>query len=314
MDSIVFIIFIFVAMMAIVFVILEVFKRPSLKHILFGVIAVILGLMVSTLLADPLSKLPSFWGQYLPLVVSAVFALGSLMLYRKLVPAIDHWIDVVVKMVGFGGLAATFGLGQHRSLASDVIIDTSALIDGRVVTIATLGYLPQKVVVPRFILAELQNIADAKEADRRNKGKKGLDAIEELKKVKGVLFVIAPDDFPNIHEVDHKLVALAKKLHAQLMTTDYNLNKVAVVENIRVLNVNELAKELRPQLLPGDELVVHLVHLGKDKSQGVGYLDDGTMIVVENAGNMLDKNVEVKVTRSLQTSAGKMYFAKIRKK
>jgi len=300
-------------MLFVVVAILEVLARPSLKHVFFGVISVILGLMVAALLADPLSKLPSFWGTYLPLVVSVVFAIAALLLYRKMIPAVDHWIEAIIKTFGIGGLAAIFGSHQHRSLASDVIIDTSTLIDGRIVNVAKLGYLPQKVLVPRFIMAELQNIADSKDSDRRNKGKRGLAAVEQLRVAKGMLFQIVSDDFLEIIEVDHKLVALAKKRNAQLMTTDFNLNKVASTENIRVLNVNELAQKLRPQLLPGDRITVRLVHVGKDKSQGVGYLADGTMIVVENAGGMLEKEVSASVTRSLQTAAGQMYFAKLRK-
>lgn len=297
-------------MLFVVAAILEVLARPSLKHVFFGVISVILGLMVAALLADPLSKLPSFWGTYLPLVVSVVFAIAALLLYRKMIPAVDHWIETLIKTFGIGGLTAIFGSHQHRSLASDVIIDTSTLIDGRIVKVAKLGYLPQKVLVPRFIMAELQNIADSKDSDRRNKGKRGLVAVEQLRATKGMFFKVVSDDFPEITEVDHKLVALAKKRSAQLMTTDFNLNKVASTENIRVLNVNELAQQLRPQLLPGDRITVRLIHVGKDKTQGVGYLADGTMIVVENSGSMLEKEVSASVTRSLQTAAGQMYFAK----
>ncbi len=314
MDSVIFIIFVLVAMVASIFLLLEVFSRPPLKHIFFGLVSVILGLIVGTLLADPLSKLPSFWGEYLPLAVSLAFAIAGLLLYRKLVPTIDHWIDSIVEMFGIGGLAAALGVGQHRSLANDVVVDTSAIIDGRVLCIARLGYLPQKVVVPRFVLSEIQNIADSKDSDRRNKGKRALLVVEELKGIKGVLFRVADDDFTQIQEVDTKLVLLTKKLHAQLMTTDYNLNKVAAAENIKVLNVNELAQQLRAQLLPGDEITIRLVHLGKDKSQAVGYLPDGTMVIVENAGNMLDKEVTVKIVRAIQTAAGKMYFSKLRNK
>lgn len=311
MDSILFVLFVFVTLVAMAFVVLEVIARPPLKHIFFGVIAVILGLMVGALLADPISKLPTFWGEFMPLVVSLGFGIAGLMLYRKLVPTVDHWIDSVVKVFGFGGLAATLGISKNRSLSSDVIIDTSTLIDGRVVNIASLGYLPQKVLVPRFVMVELQNIADSKDSDRRNKGKRGLDSVDKLHVVKGVLFSVIDDDFAEIAAVDHKLVAVAKKLHAQIMTTDYNLNKVANAENIRVLNVNELSQQLRPQLLPGENITVRLVHLGKDKSQGVGYLENGTMIVVECGGNMLEKVVSARVSRALQTAAGQMYFAKI---
>ena len=313
MNSVLFITFIVIIAVSLIFVALEIFAKPSLKHVSFGIISIILGLMIGSLLAEPLSKLPSYYGEYLPLLVSIIFAFAGLMMYRKMIPAIDHWVELIVKVANLSGFAATLGIGQHHSIINDIIIDTSALIDGRVVSIARLGYLPQKVLLPRFVLAEMQNIADAKDSDRRNKGKRGLTNIEELKQIKGIDFKIVTDDFMDIAEVDHKLVALSHKLHAQLLTTDFNLNKVATAENIRVLNVNELAQEMRPQLLPGDEIIVKLVHLGKDKNQGVGYLEDGTMLVVENASNMLSKEASVTVSRSLQTAAGKMYFAKIRK-
>jgi uncharacterized protein YacL len=313
LNSVIFVAFLFIAVLSLIFVIIEILARPSLKHVFFGLIAIIMGLMIGTLLSDPLSKLPDYYGEYLPLVVSIIFAFAGLMLYRKMIPAIDHWLEQIAKGVNLSGIAATLGIAQQHSLTNDIIVDTSALIDGRVVSIARLGYLPQRVLLPRFILAEMQNIADSKDSDRRNKGKRGLSNIEDLKKLKGVDFRVVPDDFSDITEVDHKLVALSHKLHAQLLTTDFNLNKVATAESIRVLNVNELAQEMRPLLLPGDQITVRLVHLGKDKNQGVGYLEDGTMLVVENASNMLTKEALVTVSRSLQTAAGKMYFAKIRK-
>ncbi len=194
---------------------------------------------------------------------------------------------------------------------TESVIDTSVLIDKRIVAIATSGFLPQKLVVPRFVLAELQGIADSKDGDRRDKGRRGLNAVDELKKMKHGDLVVVSDDFPDVHEVDQKLIKLSKKRNASLITTDYNLNKVASTEGVTVLNINDLAAGLRPDHLPGEELIVKIVHIGKDKTQGVGYLEDGTMIVVEGGSKLLGKDIKVKISRALQTSAGKMFFSRV---
>ncbi|MEX0621944.1 MAG: PIN domain-containing protein [Candidatus Woykebacteria bacterium] len=189
-----------------------------------------------------------------------------------------------------------------------ILVDTSALIDGRVADMAESGFLHGTLVVPRFILSELQHIADASNALRRGKGRRGLDILENLKKSKQVKTQIYDNDDVKGKNIDEKLLNLAKSMKAKVMTTDFNLNKVATVSGIKILNINELVNALKTTLLPGEPLDVKVIQVGKEKSQGVGYLPDGTMIVVENGAAYLGKSVSTKVLRVLQTSAGRMIF------
>lgn len=190
-----------------------------------------------------------------------------------------------------------------------VILDTSAIIDGRVLAVAKAGFVPQKVVVPQFVIAELQHLADTGDSQKRERARFGLDVIRELQDLRRCVVIIAREQFKSIHEVDDKLIALAKQYGAMLFTTDYNLNKVAQIEGITVLNVNELAQALRPPRLPGEQVELKVTQIGQDKTQGVGYLDDGTMVVVEQASKLVGQRVRVEFSRILQTQAGKMMFA-----
>jgi rRNA-processing protein FCF1 len=194
-----------------------------------------------------------------------------------------------------------------------IILDTCSLIDGRVVDIAKAGFIPEDVIIPQFVIAELQYLADKGDSQKRERARFGLDVIRHLQDLGNARVIIAREKFPNIKEVDDKLVALAKQYRAPLYTTDYNLNKVAQIEGVTVLNVNELAQALRPHHLPGEKATVKLVQPGQDPNQAVGYLDNGTMVVVENARRLMGQKVEVTFTRMLQTQAGKMSFATIDK-
>lgn len=190
-----------------------------------------------------------------------------------------------------------------------VILDTSGIIDGRIIEIAKAGFIPQNVVVPQFVIAELQFLADNGDSHKRERARYGLDVIRELQDVRRITVSIARNKLDYLREVDDKLVALAKQHGAMLYTTDFNLNKVAQIEGIIVLNVNELAQALRPNLLPGERVTIKLTQVGQDKTQGVGYLGDGTMVVVEQAGRLVGQQVQAVCTRILQTQAGKMMFA-----
>lgn len=190
-----------------------------------------------------------------------------------------------------------------------VVLDTSGIIDGRIVQIAQAGFVPQNVVVPQFVIAELQFLADHGDTHKRERARYGLDVIRELQDVRRVEVSISREKFEHIKEVDDKLVALAKQYGALLYTTDFNLNKVAQIEGVQVLNVNELAHALRPNLLPGEHVSLKLTQVGQDKTQGVGYLGDGTMVVVEKASQYIGHQVQAICTRILQTQAGKMMFA-----
>lgn len=196
-----------------------------------------------------------------------------------------------------------------KSQAPQVLVDTSAIIDGRIADIIKTGFVPGKLLVPRFVLAELQNIADSDDAMRRGRGRRGLEMLNHMRQDPNVELDIIEENPEDVKEVDHKLVYLAKKFNTNILTTDYNLNRVATIDTVKVLNVNELANAIRPVVLPGEELVVKVVQPGKEKNQGVGYLADGTMIVVENGDKLMGKEVTTEVTRIFQTVAGKMIFA-----
>ncbi len=190
-----------------------------------------------------------------------------------------------------------------------MIMDTCALIDGRILDIAKAGFVPKRLIVPRFVIAELQYLADNGDSMKRERARYGLDVIRNLQDMRRTNVIITPEQFNDIKEVDDKLIALAKQYGGMLYTTDYNLNKVAQIEGVTVLNVNELAQALRPQRLPGERVELKITQVGQDRTQGVGYLEDGTMVVVEKAGDKVGQRIQVEFSRMLQTQAGKMMFA-----
>lgn len=199
----------------------------------------------------------------------------------------------------------------HDSLPiTPVLLDTSAIIDGRITAVIKLGFLSGQVIVPNFVLTELQTLADAGDDLKRARGRRGLDLLDELKKNLGERFVLSENGVTG-RDVDEKLLKMAKKFRAKVVTVDFNLNKTGRVSGVEVLNVNDLANDLRTPLVPGDKVSLKIVHEGKDREQGVGYLPDGTMIVVEDSKSKIGEKVEVEVSRFLQTSAGKMVFAKL---
>jgi len=191
------------------------------------------------------------------------------------------------------------------------ILDTSVIIDGRIEPICETGFLSGKLIVPRFVLQELHQVADSADDSKRTRGRRGLDMLEKLKSVHGVEIIVHDEGLPEIRDVDAKLVRLAKMLDCQVLTNDYNLNKVAKLEGVSVLNINDLSGALRPVVFPGERLTVQIKREGKERNQGVAFLDDGTMIVVDNARKFLGKSVEIAVTSVLQTAAGKMIFAEL---
>ena len=191
-----------------------------------------------------------------------------------------------------------------------MVVDTSAIIDGRLADICETGFLEGPFIIPQFILQELQHIADSSDALKRTRGRRGLDVLQRIKKMSGLEVRIVEDDFPRIREVDAKLVALARAMNAKIVTNDFNLNKVCQVQGIPVLNVNELSNALRPVVLPGEAMQVYVLKEGKEANQGVAYLDDGTMVVIESGRRMIGRKLEVTVTSVLQTTAGRMIFAR----
>jgi len=202
--------------------------------------------------------------------------------------------------------------GAHRGNPLTKILDTSVIIDGRIADIVETGFLGGVLVIPEFVLQELQHIADSPDPTRRVRGRRGLDIIKRLQQEKTVEVKIDRQDFENINDVDAKLVALGLRLNAKIVTNDYNLSKVAEVQGIRVLNINQLANALKPVVLPGEVLRLQILKEGKEQGQGIAYLEDGTMVVVENASRHLGKEVEVSVTSILQTTAGRLIFTTLK--
>jgi uncharacterized protein YacL len=190
------------------------------------------------------------------------------------------------------------------------ILDTSVIIDGRIADICETGFVDGTLVVPQFVLKELQQVADSADSLRRNRGRRGLDILQRIQKMAGLDVVISDVDFPDVREVDLKLIELARSLQGKIVTNDFNLNKVAQLRGVEVLNINELANSLKPVVLPGETMKVFILKEGKEYNQGVAYLDDGTMVVVDNARSMIGKTIDVVVTSVLQTTAGKMIFGR----
>ena len=201
--------------------------------------------------------------------------------------------------------------GEKSSRKSFKVLDTSVIIDGRIADVAETGFLDGTYVVPEFVLRELQVVADSTDSSKRQRGRRGLDMLQRMQSNTHLQIQIVPDDFPSIKEVDLKLLELAKKWEAKVVTNDFNLNKVAHLHRVEVLNVNDLANALKPVVLPGEKMSILILKEGKEYNQGVGYLDDGTMVVVDHARKVIGRSVEITVTSVLQTASGKMIFGRL---
>jgi uncharacterized protein YacL len=199
------------------------------------------------------------------------------------------------------------GAGPERRYK---VLDTSVIIDGRIADVCDTGFMDGTIVIPQFVLKELQLVADSGDSLKRNRGRRGLDILQRIQKMSGVEVMISDVDFPDVREVDLKLIELARTLQGKIVTNDFNLNKVAKLRGVAVLNVNELANSLKPVVLPGEQMKVFILKEGKEYNQGVAYLDDGTMVVVDNARRMISKTIDIVVTSVLQTTAGKMIFGR----
>ncbi|MBI5083348.1 MAG: PIN domain nuclease [Acidobacteria bacterium] len=212
-------------------------------------------------------------------------------------------------MLNLSALGGLFG-GEKATKQSFKILDTSVIIDGRIADIAETGFLDGTLVVPQFVLRELQLVADSADSMKRNRGRRGLDVLQRVQKMANLNVQLLEDDFPHIREVDLKLIELAKVYDCKVITNDFNLNKVAQLHGVEVLNINELANALKPIVLPGEIMRVFILKEGKEYNQGVAYLDDGTMVVVDNAKKLISKTIDIAVTSVLQTQAGKMIFGR----
>ena len=266
------------------------------------VIGLIVGLVIAALMAFPFSFLPEPFGQILPFVGVALFSyLGiAIMVMRQ---------RDIFNIIG-GRLAGRSGGSSLTSADNYVLLDTSVIIDGRIADISQTGFVRGEMLVPRFVLNELQHVADSPDGLRRNRGRRGLEILNELLKNPRTPLHVTDMDIEDAYQVDDKLVLLAKQLHCPMMTNDYNLNRVAELQGVPVMNINELANAVKAVFLPGEIMDIHIIQEGKEYKQGVGYLDDGTMVVVEDGRQYIGVTIDVQVTKVLQTAAGRMIFAK----
>jgi uncharacterized protein YacL len=282
-------------------------QELSTAEFVTAVLGLVIGLLMGLLLGVPLSAFPSPIGTWLPLAVSLALGLGM----AGLTIAKRHDLIVAAEAVGLLRRPTPEGTGPVRG-EPRVVVDTSVLIDGRIADIAEAGFIQGTLVVPQVVLEELQRIADSPDAARRARGRRGLEIVTRLQKDERLPVEIAAEALPDIPEVDAKLVELARARSGVILTNDFNLNRVAEIQGLRVMNVNSLANAMKPAVLPGEELRVRVIQEGKEAGQGVGFLDDGTMIVVEGGARHLDREIPVVVTRALQTVAGRMIFAQPR--
>jgi len=279
-------------------------RQLPTQQLVAAIIGLIIGLIVAALLAGPLSRLPGILGEVLPLIGAIIFG------YLGMTVMTVRQQDIVSLISGRLPLK---GVTPHQDNAGNppVLLDTSVIIDGRIADISRTGFISGTMLIPRFVLNELQHIADSSDMLRRNRGRRGLDMLNKLQKESVVPIRIDDMDVEEAHEVDDKLVMLAKELSCPIVTNDYNLNRVAGLQGVTVLNINELANAVKTVLLPGESMKVRIIQEGKELGQGVGYLDDGTMVVVENGRRYINRTIEVVVTKVLQTSAGRMIFARL---
>jgi len=279
-------------------------------HRLIAILAgLVVGLIVSALVALPLSLLPDPFGQFLPLVGVALFGyMGVAVMSLRQGDVVNY-----LRPRAASFLARPNGGGQTE-LGRGVLLDTSVIIDGRIADISQTGFVNGPLIVPNFVLNELQHVADSSDTLRRNRGRRGLELLNRLQKDSFIPIQITDMDVDGMHNVDDKLVVLAKQLHCPVLTNDYNLNKVAELQGVTVLNINELANAVRAIYLPGEDLTIRVIQEGKERNQGVGYLDDGTMVVIEDGERHINHTVETIVTKVLQTAAGRMIFARIQEK
>src|SRR5947209_11162857 len=300
-------------------------REAAASDLVASVIGLIVGLIISFLIAIPLANLPGIWGHILPFVGTVVCGgLGvTLAVQRKndLAHFFQNMITTRRTREREREEERDKEKDRERSKERDkeqipqvqavtqILLDTSAIIDGRIANISQTGFVSGALLVPRFVLNELQRIADSADSMRRNRGRRGLEMLNRLQKDTTVPIEITDADVLDVAEVDGKLVKMARTLHCPIITNDFNLNRVAELQGVKVLNINELANAVKPVLLPGEDIFIKIMQDGKELGQGVGYLDDGTMIVVEGGRQFMGMTIEVSVTRVLQTVAGRMIFA-----
>ena len=279
-------------------------SRLSAESLLANLLGMISGLIIAALLAFPISLLPAPFGQVLPFVGVVIFIYFGMALFSM------RETDIANLIGGVGGKRLENGGTSWQQTSRTILLDTSVIIDGRVADIAKTGFLPGTLLIPRFVLNELQYIADSSDGMRRQRGRRGMEVLAELQKASSVVVRISDIDVEGVREVDDKLVILARQLKCPILTNDYNLNRIAELQEVTILNINELANSVKSVVLPGEVLMINVLQEGKESGQGVGYMEDGTMVVVENGNKYLHQEIQVSITKVLQTAAGRMIFAK----
>jgi uncharacterized protein YacL len=279
-------------------------QRMSAYEILFGAGGAIIGLIISSLMVNVITKIP-YIGIVVSIAINIIMAvLGADVAVKKR----EDIISLFVSMKKAGGSKDKRIKGSSK--VEPKVLDTSVIIDGRIFDICQTGFVEGPLIIPNFVLEELRHIADSSDSLKRNRGRRGLDILNRIQKELSIDVQIWEKDFPEIAEVDSKLLKLAQTITGKVITNDYNLNKVAEFQGVAVLNINELANAIKPVVLPGEEMKIQIIKDGKESGQGVAYLDDGTMIVVEGGKKFIGEIIDVIVTSVLQTAAGRMIFAK----
>ena len=275
-------------------------EKASLKRLIGAAVGSILGILGALMMSQllNLTAIDRSSLSFLQVTLLLLMAYGGLVLGANK--------GDLLNLAALGGLFA----GERQPRKNYKALDTSVIIDGRIADICETGFVDGTLIIPQFVLRELQLIADSSDSMKRNRGRRGLDILARMQKMATIHVQIVEDDFPAVREVDMKLIELARLYEAKIVTNDFNLNKVAQLQGLPVLNVNELANALKPVVLPGETMRVFILKEGKEYNQGVAYLDDGTMVVVDNAKKMISKTIDISVTSVLQTTAGKMIFGK----
>jgi uncharacterized protein YacL len=275
-------------------------RKVSVRGVSSAVFGLILGLIMAKLVTEAFSL--------------ASISQEALAIIRVTFTLVFCYLGMVIGLRGkdeFNIIIPYVRLRRQDQVEEVTLLDTSVIIDGRILDIFKTNFIEGKVVIPRFVLKELQQIADSTDPIKRQRGRRGLEILHTIQKEAGQVISINEEDFPDVHEVDTKLVRMAKLLEAKILTVDFNLNRVASIQGIKVLNINELSNALKPVVFPGEQMQLKLIKEGKEYNQAVGYLDDGTMVVVEDARRLLGQEVKVVVTSVLQTQAGRMIFTKL---
>ena len=279
--------------------------RMSAEGLFAGLTGLIVGLLTAALLAFPLSLLPNPLGEILPFLGVLIFSYLGVSLFEM------RQGDIMGLLSALSGRNESGSSSSWTNLNRNILLDTSVIIDGRVADIAKTGFLPGTLLIPRFVLNELQYIADSPDGMRRQRGRRGMEVLAELQKLPNILVRISDINVEGVREVDDKLIVLGKQLKSPVLTNDYNLNRIAELQGVTVLNINELANAVKSVVLPGEALRINIMQEGKEHSQGVGYMEDGTMVVVENGKDYIGEYMDVNITKVLQTAAGRMICGRV---